>query len=605
MNFLRSRSLKQLSIYVLFLMILIFVAEYFGIRYHIRSLEEAERKIDFVRGIQIAGHQIALQIQWYTAGNKDLSSPISSQIDKQDHQLKTLAEGGRIDDTKLFIKPLSRLPRITFDNLREQWENYKAVVTGIIMYNTPSLPIAVDSLATETIAHEKINTSFEPPKIIHEARWLSLSDWFNRLVSDLEEEVKEKQQAILNWFILFIVFDSIVLVLLLYSFYKLVVQPLRHLKTNVVDHVHTQEVNTNEIGEVTHEINEIIENLKDATDFVVAIGEGKLDMDYRETLDLLYTPGKNKLADSLIQMQKKLKAMNEDEAKRQWANEGITKFVEIMRSSNDNLISLGDSITSALVQYTNSNQGALYILNDDDPANKYLELISLFAFDIKKFEQRKVKLGEGILGQTFLEKETTHLTNIPDEYIRITSGLGDASPKSLLLFPLKVDREAYGIIELASFNEYEEHEIAFVEKLGESIAATLGSVKAAQKNRQLIEQFQQQTEEMRAQEEEMRQNMEELQATQEEVGRKEQAYLVRIKELEMNVKDSDLEIIRDRANKMEQELRSKIEELTGQLAQKSLRADDWLVAEEMEKTFKINLEAIKITQEELNRKAGH
>ena len=141
-------------------------------------------------------------------------------------------------------------------------------------------------------------------------------------------------------------------------------------------------------------------------------------------------------------------------------------------------------------------------------------------------------MGEGILGQTFLEKETTYLTNLPEDYIRITSGLGDANPKSILIVPLKVDTQVYGMIELASFNAYLPHEIAFVEKLGESIASTLASVRAAQKNRQLIQQFQQQTEEMRAQEEEMRQNMEELQATQEEISRKERSYLVRIEELE-------------------------------------------------------------------------
>jgi GAF domain-containing protein len=298
--------------------------------------------------------------------------------------------------------------------------------------------------------------------------------------------------------------------------------------------------------------------------------------------------------------------MSDEERKRQWANEGITKFVEIMRSSNDNLASLGDAVTSALVQYTRSNQGGLYILNDEDPQDKHLELISLFAFDTKKYEKQKVRLGEGILGQTFLEKETTYITDVPDAYIRITSGLGDSNPKSILLFPLKVDKDAYGIIELASFHEYQPHEIEFVEKLGESIAATLASVKAAQKNRQLIEQFQQQTEEMRAQEEEMRQNMEELQATQEEVGRKEQVYLQRIKDLENQEKNSDsseeLEAIQEKAQKTERELRLKIDELSRQLAEKPAHGDDWAIAEEVEKTLKVSLEAIKITQEELERK---
>jgi GAF domain-containing protein len=590
MNFLRNRSLRQLGIYALLLIVAVFTLQFLGIRQSIQSLEEAERKIDFARTIQIRSQQLALQTQRFINGNKDLGSDIVAKIEHQNHNLDVLVNGGRVDGTRFFLKPLARLPRITFNNLRENWMTYKSSVEEILTKHQSS-----DADA------------FEKTKMVHEARWISMSDWFNKLIADLEDEVEGKQQAILNWFVFFVALDLIITILFLFALHKLVIQPLQQLETSIIDHQHTSDFNNNEIGKITTGINGIINNLKDATDFVTSIGEGKLDLDYKKELDLQYEPGKNKLADSLIQMQEKLKSLNEEERKRQWSNEGITKFVEIMRSSNDNLTTLGDAVTSALVQYTRSNQGALYILNDEDAQNKHLELVSLFAFDAKKYEKQKVKLGEGILGQTFLEKETTYLTDVPDEYIRITSGLGDANPKSVLLFPLKVAEDAYGIIELASFYEYQPHEIAFVEKLGESIAATLASVRAAQKNRQLIEQFQQQTEEMRAQEEEMRQNMEELQATQEEVVRKEHAYLERIKELESQGKNSDsaqeLEMVRERASKNERELKLKIEDLSRQLAEKPAHEDDWAVAEEVEKTLKLNLEAIKITQEELNRKA--
>ncbi len=597
MKYLKNKSLKQLAIYSLALMTFIFIAQYFGVRYQIHTLEEAERKIDFARNIQISTQQIALQLQLLAQGNLQVASEIATKIERQDHQLGILSGGGRIDGTSFFLDPLPRLPQITFENLQKSWAQYKESILA-------SLPQNNDAAKSDSTASTGISVS----KVTQEGRWLSLSDWLNKLVADLEEVVENRQESVFQWIVIFTVFDILLLGLLLYGFYKRIIKPIHLLETNIINHTHTIEFNKDEIGKVTHEVNEIIENLKDATDFVTSIGEGKLDIEYQKSADNKYSPGKNKLADSLILMQEKLKAMNETERRRQWANEGLTKFVEIMRSSNDNLSTLGDSVISALVQYTNSNQGGLYILNDEDPNNKYLELISLFAFDIKKYTQQKIKLGEGLLGQTFLEKETTHLTNMPDEYIRITSGLGDATPKALLLFPLKVDKEAYGIIELASFQEYQQHEIEFVEKLGESIAATLASVRAAQKNRQLIEQFQQQTEEMRAQEEEMRQNMEELQATQEEVARKEQAYLSRIQELENQLKNSDsgeLETIREGAQRTERELRSKIEELTNQLSKSPVRADDWAVAEEVEKTLKISLEAIQITQDELNRKAGH
>src|SRR5688572_12174202 len=133
MKFLAGRSLKQIGLYSLLLMIAIFVLEYFGVRYHIHSLEEAERKIDFARSIQVGTQQIALQSQLYFHGNTQLASEISTKIDQQDHQLKVLANGGRIDGTPFFIEPLSRLPRITYDNLCESWENYKAPLEGLII----------------------------------------------------------------------------------------------------------------------------------------------------------------------------------------------------------------------------------------------------------------------------------------------------------------------------------------------------------------------------------------------------------------------------------------------------------------------------------------
>jgi len=615
MNFWLDKSLKVRGIYVLVLLSLIFVAEYFWVRYTLHSLTEAERKIDFARSVQVKNQQIALQVELSIQSKREIAAELASLVDQQDHLLGILGDGGRMDGSDLFLKPLSRLPRITFDNLQKSWATYKTAITTLITDREiveKVIPAAEpDSLADGTVllssSREK-NEAFAKAKLMFESQWLSLSKWYDKLILDLEDEVEYKQKAVLNWFLFFILLDIGGLLFIFYVFKRYVLLPLQLLKNNTAGQAYSDGFAKDEIGVVAHQINDTIEDLRDATDFVIAIGEGKLDLDYK-SLDKHYASGNNKLADSLIEMQSRLKAMNEEERKRQWSNEGLAKFVDILRSSNDDLNLLGDKIIAALVQYTNSNQGALYILNDEDARNKYLELISLFAFDIKKFEQQKIKLGEGILGQTFLEKETTYLTNLPESYIRITSGLGDANPKSILMVPLKVDTQVYGIIELASFNEYSPHEIAFVEKLGESIASTLASVRAAQKNRQLIQQFQQQTEEMRAQEEEMRQNMEELQATQEEIARKEKSYLARIKELEdqpgTSLSLAQQEAMKAQSQKREREYQLKIDELSQQLAQKPAHGEDWELALEVEKALKINLQALQITQEELDRKVSH
>jgi GAF domain-containing protein len=617
MKFLRDRSFRQIGAYLLILMFVIYFTEYFIIRYKINVLDEVEQKLDFTRSTQLTSQQISLLVQRYLSGDTSVAVDIEARILQQDHFLEVLGNGGRIDGTDVMLKPLSRLPRISYDNLVDYWEQYKLSVSTLLTgqkdtlggLKTPPPEVAQDSTTAYYAPMPVVkvpNPAFEKAKLKQDGLWQTLSYWYDVLFNDLESDVDARKASVNSWVIAIIIFDLVLLGLLFYCFDRYVLSPVKRLEKSTADHEQLSDIPKNELGKLSLQINETLESLKDATDFVTAISEGNLDMNYKETLDSGYVLGKNKLADSLIGMQGKLKTMNEEERKRQWANEGLTKFVEIVRS-NSSLTELSDKITSALVKYTHSNQGGLYILNDDDPNQKYLELISLFAFDVKKHDQQKIKLGQGILGQTFLEKETTYLKEIPEAYVRITSGLGDATPKAILMVPLKVDKEVYGIVELASFNEYEEYEISFVERLGETIASTIASVRAAQKNRALIEQFQQQTEEMRAQEEEMRQNMEELQATQEEIARKERSYIARIQELEHQASNGasteETEALKADFARREHEHMSRVQELEKQLSQLPAKGDDWQLAEEMEKTLSIHLEALKITGEELNRKA--
>ena len=613
MKFLRNTSLRLIGIYLLVVMFLIYFAEYYIIQYRINVLDETEQKLDFIRSAEISSQQISLMVQRHFTRNEDLSAEIEAKIVNQDHLLGVLSKGGRIDRTDVILKPLKRLPRISFDNLNEYWEEYKSSVREVLSIRENTTPAdAAEGDSTYS------NTVVTTPAVISDKAWraavlkeeslsLTLSQWYDNLFNDVETEVMKEKSSVHRWVVAIIVFDVALLTLIFLVFERHVLRPLNTLRISTSNHQQMSDSPNNEIGKLSNQINETLENLKDATDFVTAIGQGNLDIDYKATLDSGYNHGKNKLADSLIDMQGKLKSLNEEERKRQWANEGLAKFVDIMRSSSDDIVTLGDKIISSLVQYTKSNQGALYILNDEDENNKHLELVSLFAFDIKKFETRRIKLGEGLLGQTYLEAETNYYTNFPDEYIRITSGLGDANPRSILIVPLKVDTQVYGIVELASFNEYAPHEITFVEKLGETIASSIASVRAAQKNKFLIEQFQSQTEQMRAQEEEMRQNMEEMQATQEEVARKEHGYIERIQELEQQLGNisgttGKLEEVTLTLERKERALLDKIAMLEKELAQKPVRSDDWQLAEEIAKTLKINLEALEITQQELARK---
>jgi PAS domain S-box-containing protein len=254
--------------------------------------------------------------------------------------------------------------------------------------------------------------------------------------------------------------------------------------------------------------------IQEATNFIKDIENGKLDSHYHNEED-----NENQLATALLSMQNQLKKISEEEKNRNWATEGLAKFADILRETNEDTSHLGDRIIANLVKYMGANQGGIFVLNEDDPQGSFLELISCYAYNRKKFVQKRVEVGEGLVGQTFLEKATIYMTELPKGYTTITSGLGEATPGNLVLIPLKVNEIILGVIELASFDVMEKYKVDFLEKVGESIASALSSVRVSQKTEKLLRESQIQTEQLRSQEEEVRQNMEELSATQEEMQR--------------------------------------------------------------------------------------
>jgi PAS domain S-box-containing protein len=265
-----------------------------------------------------------------------------------------------------------------------------------------------------------------------------------------------------------------------------------------------------------------IGDLKQKASFAAEIGMGKLETSY------LPLSEDDMLGNSLIEMQQSLHLANEEEEKhkteeemRRWINEGLARFADVVRSGNNNLVQLADHIIQNIVKYLKANQGGLFLVNDAQGDQSYLELTASFAYDRKKYLKKRIEIGEGLLGTCALEKETIMVTQLPDDYIEITSGLGEAPPNCLVLVPLKLENELLGVIEVASFNLFQPHEIDFLEKIAASIASTISSVKTNTRTSNLLVQSQQQAQELSEKEEEMRQSMEELQATQEESARRE------------------------------------------------------------------------------------
>jgi PAS domain S-box-containing protein len=262
----------------------------------------------------------------------------------------------------------------------------------------------------------------------------------------------------------------------------------------------------------------LLTNLKKASEFIQQVADGNYAIRWEGINDTNREVNKENIAGELIRMREQMKQVKEQDQMRIWTTEGLSMFGEIIRKHQDNYEALADNFISNVVKYLKAKVGGLFILEGEE-GKQHLELKACYAYERKKYITKHVEIGEGLIGQAYLEGQTIHLKEIPNEYMVITSGLGGSNPKSLVLIPLKTNERIEGVLELASFNDFMSHEIEFLEKVGEQLASSVISVRTAEKTRALLEMSQQQSEEMKAQEEEMRQNMEELQATQEQMHR--------------------------------------------------------------------------------------
>ncbi len=340
------------------------------------------------------------------------------------------------------------------------------------------------------------------------------------------------------------------LIVVLSLFARSITRPLsattkvfENLSKGDIDSHHKLNVKSgDELEEMSVSVNNLIDGLQKTENFAKEIETGNLDAQY----DLL--GDKDRLGYALLEMRNSLrkaatadKERKEEENKRTWATQGIARFAELLRKDYDKLEEMAYNIISNLVKYVDANQGGMFLLNDADNEEHYLELMAAYAYNRRKFLEKRIDIGEGLVGRAYQEGKTIYMTDIPIDYIQITSGLGQNTPRSLAIVPMVINEQTLGIIEIASFSKFEKYQLEFIEKIGESIAASISSLKVNIQTSQLLEQTKQQAEEMQAQEEEMRQNMEELQATQEESSRREEEIRIAYEELENannEIKDS-------------------------------------------------------------------
>ena len=366
----------------------------------------------------------------------------------------------------------------------------------------------------------------ETYKILNEIEALT------EIISKKTENANREMAASFAWFQNFVVISVLIIVVIVLIVSTItirsIVVPVYKLKEFLI--TMTKGIlpkeklitKNDEIGDMGDALNGFIESLRKTSEFAVEIGNGNYNSDY-EALGESDT-----LGNALLEMRKNLRASDEANKKRQhedeirnWTTKGLADFGDILRHNSENMDILSSNVMRHLVDYLEVNQGAIYILNEQDKDNPHFEMKSAVAYNREKYLRTNFGVTEGLVGRCAFEKLPVYLREIPEEYIKLTSGLGGAEPNYLLLVPLVINDNVLGVVELASFNEIPQYQIDFLQTLGENIASTISNVRITEQTNKLLSESKMRGEELSSQEEELRQNMEELQATQEESVRRE------------------------------------------------------------------------------------
>jgi len=323
---------------------------------------------------------------------------------------------------------------------------------------------------------------------------------------------------------------------------KIIQKPLEELKNNIdlsALGILNFEINSrllhkeDEIGTTAHSFHKLINALNKTAEFSDEIAKNNFTVDYQLLSDKDVI-GKSLLnmRESLLKAQEQEKIRMKKEEEENWVNQGIAKFSDILRSNSDNQEQLAVNFIRELVDYLGIVQGGIFIINEDNANEIYFELKAAVAYNRQKLLNKKFRIGESLVGRCAYEKLPIYMTEVPTDYVKITSGLGEANPRSISLIPAVMENKVYAVIELVSFEEFKPYQLKFISRIGENLASTISMVRVHEQTSKLLEESKLQQEELAAQEEEMRQNMEELIATQEQMERRENQLKQILNELE-------------------------------------------------------------------------
>jgi HAMP domain-containing protein/signal transduction histidine kinase/CheY-like chemotaxis protein len=332
---------------------------------------------------------------------------------------------------------------------------------------------------------------------------------------------------------------------------------------------------------LTENVNQLAANLTTQVRAIAEVATAVTKGDLTRSITVVAQGEVAALKDTINEMIRNLRDTTQKNTEQDWLKTNLAKFSRMLQGQRD-LTNVGRMVLSELCPVVAARQAEFYVLDSTEEKTQ-LKLLASYASETPQDESSKhFDLGQGLIGQCALEKQKIEMNNLPTEYIRITSGLGDAVPRSILVLPLIFEGQVRGVLELASFQGFNTSHQAFLDQLTESIGIVLNTIEANMRTEDLLKQSQSLAQQLQTRQEELQNTNEELQ---------EKARLLAKQNEEVERKNAEVE-----------QARQELEEKARQLALTSKYKSEFLA--NMSHELRTPLNSLLILSDQLSKNPG-
>jgi HAMP domain-containing protein/signal transduction histidine kinase/DNA-binding response OmpR family regulator len=268
--------------------------------------------------------------------------------------------------------------------------------------------------------------------------------------------------------------------------------------------------------DLTENVNQLAGNLTTQVRAIAEVSTAVTQGDLTRQISVEAEGEVAELSDTINQMIANLRETTQKNAEQDWLNTNLARISGLMQGQRD-LATVSRLIMSEISPLVSAQHGAFFLAESENGGDSELRLIASYGYKKRKTVSNQFKFGEALVGQAALEGKSILITNAPHDYVKVTSGLGEALPVNIIVMPILFEDQVLAVVELASLRAFSDVNQAFLEQLGETLGVVLNAIIANRRTEELLEQSQSLAEELQSQSEELQSQQEELKRSNSEL----------------------------------------------------------------------------------------